>query len=271
MKKRKWMLAAIAALTLGWTGCTQDDTPTVQEQEIRIAARSEGGDGTGGTATAEAFTDDFTLELWSTTDATKHESHAMTYSDGWNIVKSGILPANALAYKGSGVSATSPTAYTVTLQADQSDADKLADADVMIATGTASAESPLDLNFKHYFAKLTFNYEMASEFGTSDAITVCTVKGTPDVSAYVESKTISAIVAPGTYTQGSEFVSITVSQGTPLIVKVPQNGLTFEAGKHYTFDLKVGRDAESANVPAKAAQTAEASDVTLQLVSVADR
>lgn len=45
-KKRKWMLAVIAALTLGWSGCTQEDTPQVMEQEIRVAARSEGSDGT---------------------------------------------------------------------------------------------------------------------------------------------------------------------------------------------------------------------------------
>ena len=36
MKKRKWILAALA-LTLGFTACTQDDTPEVLEQEIRVA------------------------------------------------------------------------------------------------------------------------------------------------------------------------------------------------------------------------------------------
>ena len=243
MKNNRLVTTAALALTLGFTACTQDDTPEVQEQEIRIATRSEGSDGTGSSTTAEAFTDDFTLELWNTTDVTKHESHAMTH-DGtsWNTVKSSILPADAFAYKGKDVSVTSHTAYTVTLQADQSDADKLAEADVMIATGTASAESPLNLNFNHYFAKVTFNYELASEFGTSDVVTACAVKSTPDVTACVENKTISAILAPDTYTEGNEFVSITVNETSTLIVKVPQNGLTFEAGKHYTFDLKVGKD-----------------------------
>ena len=36
MKKRKWILAALA-FTLGFTACTQDDTPEVLEQEIRVA------------------------------------------------------------------------------------------------------------------------------------------------------------------------------------------------------------------------------------------
>ena len=39
MKKRKWILAALA-LTLGFTACTQDDTPQAQEQEIRVATRA---------------------------------------------------------------------------------------------------------------------------------------------------------------------------------------------------------------------------------------
>ena len=36
MKKRKWILAALA-LTLGFTACTQDDTLQELEQEIRVA------------------------------------------------------------------------------------------------------------------------------------------------------------------------------------------------------------------------------------------
>ena len=38
MKKRKWILAALA-LTLGFTACTQDDTLEVLEQEIRVACK----------------------------------------------------------------------------------------------------------------------------------------------------------------------------------------------------------------------------------------
>ena len=49
------------------------------------------------------------------------------------------------------------------------------------------------------------------------------------------------------------------------------NEALLEAGKHYTFDLKVGKDIESAKAPTRAMQVTEASDISLQLVSVTDR
>ena len=238
--KRIYTYAALALMALGFAGCQQEEDFALQggEKELCIATRS-----TSDESAAEAFTEAFTLELWSVTDNSKHETHSMAYTEGtgWNTVKSSILPAHALAYKGKGVSATSPTAYTVTLQTDQSDATKLEEADVMIATGSASAESPLSLSFEHVFAKVTFNATLATGFDTSDVITSCTVKTTSEVKAFVKDGTISAIVAPGTYTEGSEFVSVTVGETSPLVVKVPEGGLTFEAGGHYTFPLKVNK------------------------------
>lgn len=248
MIKRTITYAVLALLTLGFAGCQQEDDFTPQggvyEQVLRIATR-----GTIGGETSETFTEDFTLELWNTIDATKLETHSMTYTDGtgWNIVKTSILPAHAFAYKGGEVkdiSYTDKWIYTVNLQAVQTTPELLSDADVMIATGEASGDKPLDLHFEHLFAKVTFNYLLASEFEVDDDITACTVKGTTEVNACVDNDnwTITAIVAPGTYTPGNDFASITVSQNSPLTVKVPEDGLVFEAGKHYTFELKVGKD-----------------------------
>ena len=243
--RRKLSYWALALLVpLGFTACQQEEDFALQEQEIRVATR--GADDTG------TFTDAFTLELWSTTDNAKYETHQMTYTDGagWNTVKSSILPAHAFAYKGGSVTDVSYTDkwnYTVTLQFDQSSPEKLADADVMIATGEASAESPLNLNFQHYFAKVTFNATLASEFDEADKITTLDVMTVDEktVNAYVdeEGKTVSAIITPGEYTDGNDFLSITVSDAdNPLTVKVPTGGLTFTAGTHYTFNLKVGKD-----------------------------
>ena len=237
-----WALALLVPLS--FVSCSQEEVAP-QEQELRIATRS-----TSDESAAETFTDAFTLELWSTTDNAKYETHQMTYTDGagWNTVKSSILPANAFAYKGSSVTDISYTDkwnYTVTLQLDQSDATKLADADVMIATGSANAESPLDLNFGHVFAKVTFNATLASEFGEADNIATLKVMTVDEktVNAYVDEKTVSAIITPGEYTAGNDFLSIKVSDAdNPLTVKVPAGGLTFTAGTHYTFTLKVGKD-----------------------------
>ena len=255
MINRKFIYAALVLLTLGFTACQQEEDfiPQEQEQEqeqvLRIATRS-----TSDESAAEAFTDDFTLELWSTTDNAKCETHSMTYTDGtgWNTVKSSILPANALAYKGSSVTDISYTDkwnYTVNLQLDQSDATKLADADVMIATGSANTESPLDLNFQHYYAKVTFSVELASEFNPeTDVISgfdVVTCDG-DHVNPYMDGKSYTAVIPANPYFMAGEHFALVTINGEQLDVEIPDeyanpNG-SFVAGKHYTFDLKVGKD-----------------------------
>ena len=250
MRNRKLTYAALALLTLGFTACQQEEdfAPQVgEEQELRIATRS-----TSDESVTEDFTDDFTLELW--VDATKHETHSMTYTygTGWNTVKSSILPANAFAYKGSSVTDISYTDkwnYTVSLQLDQSDATKLADADVMIATGSANAESPLNLNFQHYYAKVTFNVELASEFNPeTDVISrfdVVTCDG-DYVKPYVDGNSYTAVIPANPYFKAGVHFALVTINGEKLEVEIPDeyanpNG-SFVAGKHYTFDLKVGKD-----------------------------
>lgn len=191
--------------------------------------------------------DSFTLHLFSQNDPAKTETHTVTY-DGtkWNTPKSSVLPANAFAYIGEGVTVTSPTEYSVTLAANQSDSDLLANADVMIATGTVEKDSVLDLNFQHCFARLTFNITLASEFDSTAAVTEVRIRtkdaNTPEVTACIDGNTVTALVTPDVYTAGDEFMEITVSGAKePLRVKVPDS-LTFNAGMNYEFDLKVGKD-----------------------------
>ena len=242
-----WVLALL--VSLGFVSCSQEEVAPQDEQELRIATRS-----TSDESVAEAFTDAFTLELWSTTDNAKYETHSMTYTDGtgWNTVKSSILPANAFAYKGSSVTDISYTDkwnYTVNLQLDQSDATKLADADVMIATGSANTESPLDLNFQHYYAKVTFNVELASEFNPeTDVISGFDVVTCDEnyVKPYVDGNGYTAVIPANPYSGAGElFARVTINE-KQLEVEIPDeyaspNG-SFVAGTHYTFNLKVGKD-----------------------------
>ncbi len=251
MKNYRYIM--IAFLTLGFTACQQEEdfAPQIgEEQELRIATRSTSDE--GATAT---FTDDFTLELSSTTNNAKYETHSMTYTDGtgWNTVKSSILPAHALAYKGSYVTGISYTEgkwnYTVKLQLDQSDAEKLADADVMIATGSANVLYPLNLNFEHYYAKVTFNVVLASEFdpeideiSSFDVVTCDLDKVKPCVDGNIYT---AVIPANPYYRTGVAFAWVTINEKL-LEVEIPDeyanpNG-SFEAGTHYTFELKVGKD-----------------------------
>ena len=247
--RRKLSYWALALLVpLNFVSCSQEEVAP-QEQELRIATRS-----TSDVNAAESFTDAFTLELWSTTDNAKYETHSMTYTDGtgWNTVKSSILPAHAFAYKGSSVTDISYTDkwnYTVTLQLDQSSLEKLADADVMIATGSANAESPLNLNFQHYYAKVTFNVELASEFNPeTDVISrfdVVTCDG-DYVKPYVDGNSYTAVIPANPYFKAGVHFALVTINAEKLEVEIPDeyanpNG-SFVAGKHYTFDLKVGKD-----------------------------
>ena len=250
MRNRKFIYAAIALVTLGFAACQQEEdfAPQGQEQVLRIATRS-----TSDVSAAESFTDDFTLELWN--DGT-HTTHQMTYTEGigWNTIKVKKLSASvaAFAHKGSSVTDISYTDkwnYTVNLQLDQRDATKLADADVMIATGSANAESPLNLNFQHYFAKVTFNVELASEFypGIDEISRFDVVTCDGDyVKPYVDGNSYTAVIPANPYFRAGVHFALVTINGEKLEVEIPDeyanpNG-SFVAGKHYTFDLKVGKD-----------------------------
>ena len=250
MLRKLTLLAAIPMLLMGLSSCSHDDDPIVPTdgQEIRVATRA-----TDGGSNTEAFTEDFTLELWN--DGT-HTTHHMTYTEGtgWNTIKANKLGTSvtAFAHKGNSVTDISYTDewdYTVNLQLDQSSADKLADADVMIATGSANAGSPLNLNFQHYYAKVTFNVVLASEFNPeTDVISrfdVITCDG-DYVKPYVDGNSYTAVIPANPYFKAGVHFALVTINGKKLEVEIPDeyanpNG-SFVAGKHYTFDLKVGKD-----------------------------
>lgn len=210
----------------------------------------------------EPFTGDFTLELWNTEDTSKHETHQMTHNGtDWNVAKTDILPAKAFAYAGNGVTVTSPDNYSVELTADQSTEDAFNGADVMIATGEATEDTTLDLNFEHYFAKVTFNVYLDGEFQKGTELTPITDlyvmtkdNSVPEVTAYCSGPNsnasyhyyCSAYIPAGTYKVGDTFVKIDIGEYTGdkrLEAKMSEdNYLTLTAGTHYTYYLKVGKD-----------------------------
>lgn len=241
------LYAALALFTLGLNACSQEDdfAPQEQGQVLRINARS-----TSDNAELAPFTGDFTLELWN--DGTR-STHQMTYteSSGYNLVKVDDFgtTVNALAYCGNTVTVTSPDNYTVELSVDQSTEDAFNAADVMIATGTFNENGVLSLNFKHRFAKVTFNVTFASEFEVTATITNFNINTVDNktVSAYINGKTVSAIIPAAVYQGGGTFLNVAVGSGTPLEVKVPTDGMVFTAGNHYTFNLRVGKNMMTIN------------------------
>ena len=198
--------------------------------------------------------DSFTLHLVSKDNINATETHTVTY-DGtdWSTPKSNILPAYAFAYIGEVndiAYSGGEWSYTPVLQLDQSNAEKLTNADVMIATGEASKEDPLDLHFKHYYAKVTYNVGLASEFNSAtDTISrfdAVTCDG-DYVNPYVDGNSYTAVIPANPYFKAGVHFALVTINGKRLEVEIPDeyanpNG-TFVAGTHYTFDLKVGKDA----------------------------
>ena len=260
MIKSKFIYAVLALLTLGFAACTQEEdfAPQGEPQEISIRTRTADS----GSET-EPFTGNFTLELWN--DGV-HSTHPMTYTEGtWSPVKVDKLgtTVKALAHCGNTVNVTSSDNYSIKLTEDQSDVDAFNAADVMTATGTVATDGSLSLNFNHHFAKVTFNVTLADEFKTetetetetesetaltpiTNLYVVTNDSSTPEVTAYCVAADsdydyeCSAYIPAGTYAIGEPFVKITIG-GQELTANM-KNAITFTAGTHCTFYLKVGKN-----------------------------
>ena len=156
---------------------------------------------------------------------------------------------------------------------DQSDLQKLKEADCMNAMWKGDPTTdPIDLTLKHRLSMVTVTYTLASEFELDTEITPEVYTNTQYVffnvntldrqevaweegydawvKAYkhnevddegnVMARKFTAIVSPDAYSAGDDFIRITIDDQV-LTAKMP-NDITFEEGKHYTFDLKVGKD-----------------------------
>ena len=200
----------------------------------------------------------------------------------WNTLKTNKLYDNTFAAAVAGKSTyvySTNDGYNVNVSMDQFKGN-LDDYDMMFASGQIEdASKPLDLHFEHLFVKLTFNIVYGSEYGDTpptfyfvgidshgslnDTVIISGVQeGNPtrtyssneghtvsaainygDADDYTDDK-IEVIVGDGTLPAGTEFLLLfrTYDDQNPLTVNVPEGGLTFVAGKHYEFDLKVGKD-----------------------------
>ncbi len=198
----------------------------------------------------QQMTDEFTLVLCKQGNRQNIETHEMSFSDnGWNTVLSKALPAEAFAYKGEGVTVyeySQGWQYNVTLQKDQSTPKKLKDADVMIATGSVEADVPLDLNFEHHFAKLTFKVSFGDEY--ADKWPELTDIKFNDTSCFLNEENrdnikIEVICEPVGY-DGSDPVLTFKVDGVSETLSLG-DGFTAQAGVNYVYELKIGRDAVS--------------------------
>ena len=150
----------------------------------------------------------------------------------------------------------------VSLPLDQSTEAKVKSADHMAAlsSGTLPSE-PVELHFKHLMAKITVKYQLATEFDVGTPIAKAEIYSkhtefqtfspaggefrkslTPNwITSWINGNEFTAIVSPEAYTAGDEFIRITIGN-QELTAKMPEDK-QLEEGKHYTFDLTVGKNA----------------------------
>ena len=149
-----------------------------------------------------------------------------------------------------------------TLPTDQNSIEELPAADWMTASTSAMVkpdDKTINLAFEHKLAKVTVQVmEFTSQFGDDPYLKAATIYSLSDeyvtvnggIKPVLGGNAATAIVCPGKYAAGTNLMEVTISDdGRQTFLNVPVNAFLtntgLEAGKHYQFSLKVGKDAIS--------------------------
>ena len=267
MKTCKYI--ALAAMVLSFAACTQEnDIPgitdadavkinaTIGALQTRVSYSGENG--------ATEFEAGDKIGVKNTMRTSKNEA-TYTTTDGTNWTTSDVMVWNGSSknHFQAWYPATEGTSFTTfTLPIDQS--NDITAADWMTAeTEEGGIDKPedcvLDLNFQHRLAKvtvnLTFGLEYPEESQTVSDFKFHTNEATPvTITPFSDGTSYTAILWPGTYADGTNFITLTMNDTDNLTVagksKVTGDdgnpelkAITLEAGNYYTFNLKVGKDA----------------------------
>lgn len=234
MKTYKYI--TLAALALGFAACTQDDNLSPQQEDIvKIASAN---------IATEVQTRVNTLAdgtQWENTDQillvnnSRDDKNSGTYTyDGtnWELSEGVVLYASTGT---NNFTAYYPASVDFTLPTDQSDEAKIKSADRMVATATGIAKGDaVALSFERENAMVTITPSFNTEFGSGATISSLQIAGiTPYHPADAED--YKAVIAPAT----TGFTVTLIVGEQPLTATTSTQ---IEAGKHYTFNLTVGKD-----------------------------
>ena len=255
---------ALAALTLSFAACEQEDiNPAVQGDPDAVKINAT----IGNMQTRVAYSDDNGVTNFVNGDAIKvvnlmrTSKYEATYTttDGTNWTTTDAMVWNSSSKNK--FQAWYPVAEyssydAFTIPTDQSDATKLASADWMTAS-TGEIDKPgngvLDLSFQHRLAKVTVNLTFSSQYPkgfqhVSDFTFYTNEETQQAITALANSETsYTAILRPGEYADESYFIYLMMDdiEEHYVLGKTTTSAINFEAGKHYTFTLKVGKDVVS--------------------------
>ena len=253
---------ALAALTLSFAACEQEDfNPAVQGDPDAVKINATIGNMQTRVAYGENGATNFVngdaIKVVNLMRTSKNEA-TYTTTDGTNWTTSDAMVWNSSSKNK--FQAWYPVAeyssYDMfTIPTDQSDATKLASADWMTAS-TEEIDKPgngvLDLSFQHRLAKVTVNLTFGSQYPEGNQhvsdFTFYTNEATPQaITALANSETsYTAILRPGEYANESYFIYLMMDDIVEhYVLGKTTAAINFEAGKHYTFTLKVGKDVVS--------------------------
>ena len=256
----------LAAMALTFAACTQEDdfTPQTDGDAVKINATI------GAMQTRVAYEDDGATNFINgdeicVQNILRETKNVATYTfDGttWTTT-------DALVWNGGTAESQFQAWYPATasfdeftLPTDQNSIEELSAADWMTASTSAMvkpADKTINLAFEHKLAKITVQVmEFTSQFGDDPYLTAATIYSLSDeyvtvnggIRPVLGGNAAIAIVCPGKYAPGSNLMEITISEPTgETYLDVPVNAFLtdtgLEAGKHYKFSLKVGKDAIS--------------------------
>ena len=257
----------LAAMALTFAACTQEDdfTPQTDGDAVKINATI------GAMQTRVAYEDDGATNFINgdeicVQNILRENKNIATYTfDGttWTTT-------DALVWNGGTAESQFQAWYPATasfdeftLPTDQNSIEDLSAADWMTASTSAMvmpADKTINLAFEHKLAKITVQVmEFTSEFGDDPCLYGATIYSLSDeyvtvnggIRPVLRGNAATAIVCPGKYTAGTYLMEVTISDSDrhQTFLSVPANAFLtdtgLEAGKHYQFSLKVGKDAIS--------------------------
>ena len=257
---------ALAAMALTFAACTQEEdfTPqmdgdavkinaTIDRLQSRVAYEADG---------ATNFINGDEICVVNTMRTSKNIATYTFDGSTWTTI-------DALVWNGGTAESQFQAWYPATasfdkftLPTDQNSIEELPAADWMTASTSAMvkpADKTINLAFEHKLAKVTVQVmEFTSQFGDDPYLTAATIYSLSDeyvtinggIKPVLGGNAATAIVCPGKYAAGTNLMEVTISDdGRQTFLNVPVNAFLtdtgLKAGKHYTFSLKVGKDAIS--------------------------
>ena len=259
----------LAAMALTFAACTQEDdfTPqadgdavkinaTIGAMQTRVAYEVDG---------ATNFINGDEICVVNTMRETKNIATYTFNGSTWTTTTT-----DALVWNGGTAESQFQAWYPATasfdkftLPTDQISNEDLSVADWMTASTSAMvkpADKTINLAFEHKLAKITVQVtEFTSQFGDDPCLYGATIYSLSDeyvtvnegIRPVLRGNAATAIVCPGKYTAGTDLMAVTISDSDrhQTFLNVPVNAFLtntgLEAGKHYTFTLKVGKDVVS--------------------------